>query len=86
VSGVRVFERQPDDSWDQIEIVAPADLATGYWHGTDVAISDDLLVSSSINDDHAQGDDAFPNSDVVQDFDVNIHDLLIVLQYYGTCG
>ncbi|MDP6890961.1 MAG: hypothetical protein QF471_06485 [Phycisphaerales bacterium] len=65
---VYVFERQPDDSWDQIEIVAPAGLATGDWHGTDVAISGDLLVTSSINFDHVQGDDVFSNSGVVHVF------------------
>lgn len=65
---VYIFDRQPDDSWDQAAIVAPADVATGDWFGTDVVVSGDLLIASSINYDQAHEDGVISNTGLVHVF------------------
>ncbi len=58
---VYIFDRQPDDSWSQTDEVVAAGGTDGDWFGTDVTLVDDVLITSAINYQYGEGEDAKTN-------------------------
>ncbi|MBT5381723.1 MAG: hypothetical protein HOL13_02645, partial [Phycisphaerae bacterium] len=54
--------------------------------GGDLDYDDSIGLADILDIVESWGDTGITTQDVEQDFEVGIHDLLVVLQYYGTCS